>query len=497
MADLQKIADTFGISHQWAGSPATESTPFFPGFGYSPTGKLTLDGAEWRYIPLEAVVKLWTDVAGRPQLIRDFVGNPVLLATGRLIEIPQAIGQRVHASDWMGTVYRYSYPHVGLMLTEAEYLALLNAGGVPGTLDGAYVADTPAPDGFASFFQHGPLAEIAGAIVRPMTAADRDYLAERALGDQTILLSSSWNSGVSTLPPEYFAWYASPAQVANRAAWAAIYAEADYIAVSPSNKYTVVVGNSKTGYWVRTAPIGTDSTVSTIDSHATDLQRDAANNGQMGWFDQLFTAVVGGMVLGGLDLSSAFGDAAATEAAAVDAWIGADITVESVAADSLAAESAALDAWYGTDIPVNSLPTGLDTVASSATVSANSPATFQGPQSMDELFDFTVTDASSSADPFATTADVNAGWTFESGYGVDYYNVAGIGQASGAASGSSLSDMFRSVTNGIRSAVSAISAINGTATAAARPAPNFTRAAGSINLGMLALAAAAFFALRG
>lgn len=99
-----------------------------------------------------------------------------------------------------------------------------------------------------------------------------------------------------------------------------------------------------------------------------------------------------------------------------------------------------------------------------------------------------------SQDPWATTESVNTGWNETTGYGVDYYNASG-----GAADGNSLNDIFGTITKTLTGAASAIKAASA-AYASVRNAsaqPNYTRAAGSINLGMLALAGAAFFALKG
>ena len=91
-------------------------------------------------------------------------------------------------------------------------------------------------------------------------------------------------------------------------------------------------------------------------------------------------------------------------------------------------------------------------------------------------------------DPFATTADVNAGWSFDGGYaGVDWYNSAGIGEASAGAT--SLADIFGKVTSTIKAAGGAVAAAAGAIQATrnnlAQPVPNYTRAAGGINVGLL------------
>ena len=93
-------------------------------------------------------------------------------------------------------------------------------------------------------------------------------------------------------------------------------------------------------------------------------------------------------------------------------------------------------------------------------------------------------------DPFATTDMVNSGWSFDGGYaGVDWYNSAGVGEAS--AGTSSLADIFGKVTSTIKAAGGAVAAAAGAIQATrnnlAQPAPNYTRAAGGINVGLLAV----------
>lgn len=92
-------------------------------------------------------------------------------------------------------------------------------------------------------------------------------------------------------------------------------------------------------------------------------------------------------------------------------------------------------------------------------------------------------------DPFATTEMVNAGWSFDGGYaGVDWYNSAGVGEA---AASSSLDSILGAVNKVSSAANLAIRAFSGTAAQvrnnlAQRP-PNYTRAAGGINVGLLAV----------
>ena len=92
-------------------------------------------------------------------------------------------------------------------------------------------------------------------------------------------------------------------------------------------------------------------------------------------------------------------------------------------------------------------------------------------------------------DPFATTADVNAGWSFDGGYpGVDWYNSAGIGEA---AASNSLDSILGSINKVSSTVNTAIRALSGTAAQVrnnlAQQQPNYTRAAGGINLGLLAV----------
>lgn len=93
-------------------------------------------------------------------------------------------------------------------------------------------------------------------------------------------------------------------------------------------------------------------------------------------------------------------------------------------------------------------------------------------------------------DPFATTADVNAGWSFDGGYsGVDWYNSAGVGEIN--AGESSLWDIFGKATTAVKQGLGAVVAASGALQATrnnlAQPVPNYTRAAGGINVGLLAV----------
>jgi hypothetical protein len=125
--------------------------------------------------------------------------------------------------------------------------------------------------------------------------------------------------------------------------------------------------------------------------------------------------------------------------------------------------------------------------AGAATVEASTTAT-QGVSTVEEtILDWYSVDPG--PDPFATTDMVNAGWSFDGGYpGVDWYNSAGVGEA---AASNSLDSILGSI-NKVSSAVNlGIRALSGTAAQVrnnlATPAPNYTRAAGGINLGLLAV----------
>lgn len=92
-------------------------------------------------------------------------------------------------------------------------------------------------------------------------------------------------------------------------------------------------------------------------------------------------------------------------------------------------------------------------------------------------------------DPFATTDMVNSGWSYDGGYpGVDWYNSAGVGEAAASTSLDGILSTINKVSNTVNGAIRALS---GTAAQVknnlAQPQPNYSRAAGSINLGLLAV----------
>lgn len=88
-------------------------------------------------------------------------------------------------------------------------------------------------------------------------------------------------------------------------------------------------------------------------------------------------------------------------------------------------------------------------------------------------------------DPFATTDAVNAGWTYENGYGVDWYNAAGVGEVANSNSLDSILSAVNKVSATASRVIGTASALFGTAQAATRPAPNLQRSAGSISLPLI------------
>ncbi len=153
---------------------------------------------------------------------------------------------------------------------------------------------------------------------------------------------------------------------------------------------------------------------------------------------------------------------------------------------SVAAEQAGMDAWLGTDIAI-------DTTATSAAATTEGVMTVGETGNLSDWLSSYSSDPG--VDPFATTADVNAGWSYDGGYsGVDWYNNAGIGEA--AAPASSLNDILGSVQKAVSSVgkifASGSAAVQQTRNNLAQPVPNYTRSAGSMNLGLLAVAAVAW-----
>jgi len=94
-------------------------------------------------------------------------------------------------------------------------------------------------------------------------------------------------------------------------------------------------------------------------------------------------------------------------------------------------------------------------------------------------------DINSTADPFATTDAVNAGWTYENGYGVDWYNAAGVGEVANSNSLDSILSAVNKVSATASRVIGTASALFGSAQAATRPAPNLQRSAGSISLPLI------------
>ena len=77
---------------------------------------------------------------------------------------------------------------------------------------------------------------------------------------------------------------------------------------------------------------------------------------------------------------------------------------------------------------------------------------------------------------------------------MDWYNSAGIGEAS--APGSALNDILGSVSKAVKSVggilTAGTAALQATRNNLAQPVPNYARSAGGINLGLLAVAAIAW-----
>jgi hypothetical protein len=135
--------------------------------------------------------------------------------------------------------------------------------------------------------------------------------------------------------------------------------------------------------------------------------------------------------------------------------------------------------------------TALSGWAESATTTATT-----GASNVDSLSDWLSNYSSDPGpDPFATTADVNAGWSYDGGYaGVDWYNSAGIGEASAS---STLNDIFGNVSKALKSAGAILTGAQQLTASQNRVQPNLTRAAGQMNLALPLLIGAAFLAFRG
>lgn len=151
-------------------------------------------------------------------------------------------------------------------------------------------------------------------------------------------------------------------------------------------------------------------------------------------------------------------------------------------------ETAAMDAWLGSDIAIESA----STAATSATATT-------GASSMSDIGNLSGwLDSYSSdpgIDPFATTADVNAGWSYDGGYpAADWYNSAGVGEApsfwqSLNTSATEASKLVKTIGGALSSGSAAVTQARNNLS---QQQPNYTRAAGSVNLGLLAVAALAW-----
>jgi len=159
-----------------------------------------------------------------------------------------------------------------------------------------------------------------------------------------------------------------------------------------------------------------------------------------------------------------------------------------VSSSATVADSGFIDAIGGmTDSTGTALGTWAETATSTATTGATNVDTIS-----DWLSNYS---SDPGPDPFATTEQVNAGWSYDGGYpGVDWYNSAGIGEASSA---TSLNDIFSNVSKALKSAGSILSGAQQLAAGQNRVQPNLTRSAGQMNLALPLILGAAYFAFRG
>jgi hypothetical protein len=187
---------------------------------------------------------------------------------------------------------------------------------------------------------------------------------------------------------------------------------------------------------------------------------------------------------GFVDVLGGFTDATGT---ALAGWSEMAATT-AVSSTATIADSGFVDALGGM---TDSTGTALNTWAETATSTATTGAT-----NVDTISDWLSSYSSDpGADPFATTEQVNAGWSYDGGYpGVDWYNSAGIGEASSA---TSLNDIFSNVSKALKSAGSILSGAQQLANGQNRVQPNLTRSAGQMNLALPLILGAAWFAFRG
>lgn len=164
------------------------------------------------------------------------------------------------------------------------------------------------------------------------------------------------------------------------------------------------------------------------------------------------------------------------------------IGAEALTGEAAAANTGYIDALGGMTDATGTALQGWSEISTSTAI--------EGATNVDTISDwFSSYSSDPGADPFATTEQVNAGWSYDGGYpGVDWYNNAGVGEASSA---TSLNDIFSNVSKAIKSATSILTSAQQLA-GQNRVQPNMTRthAAGQMNLALPLLLGAAFFAFR-
>lgn len=443
--------------------------------------------SNWRFIPGELVQSLQWDQksGGYLYAIADIVGNANLIKSGRLFLLPPEYAAQLAKTDWNGNVdlSALKNPAVGYLLTPDELGALYNLGTDPGRPEARFAADPGNP--FAAWPNQmhnvGSIRDLAGAQVRPMTEAMRSFLLDRGVGDYEIMSQTNGNGQ----KPDADFWQRNPASKAARDAWVKVYQDADWYAVDPANPYNIVVGDSQSGYITKTHPLMTDAGVQQLYGHLESVNQGAGDDGLTGIAGIFTSAVlgwVGGAIIGDLLTAESLGADMAGADMFGEGTVGATADWGAIGPESLASGldfSAAADT-----VP---LETAAEIGASVEQTTVSMTATEGASTVEDTILDWYSVDPG--PDPFATTDMVNAGWSFDGGYaGVDWYNSAGIGEA---AASNSLDSILGSINKVSSTVNTAIRALSGTAAQVrnnlATPAPNYTRAAGGINLGLLAV----------
>ena len=441
----------------------------------------------WRFIPGELVQSLQWDQksGGYLYALADIVGNASLIKSGRLFLLPPEYAAQLAKTDWNGNVdlSALKNPAVGYLLTVDELSALYGLGKDAGRPEAAFAGDPGNPYAAWPNQLHnvGNIKSLVGAQVRPMTQAMRSFLLDRGVGDYELMSQTNGN-GQKFGPAE---WAMYPAAKAARDAWVKVYQDADWYAVDPDNAYNIVVGDTETGYITKTHPLMTDAGVQQLYGHLESVNQGAGDDGLTGIAGIFTSAVlgwVGGAIIGDLLTAESLGADMAGADMFGEGTVGATADWGAIGPESLAS---------GLDISTVADTVQLETAAeigASVEETTVSMTATEGASTVEEtILDWYSVDPG--PDPFATTDMVNAGWSFDGGYaGVDWYNSAGIGEA---AASNSLDSILGSI-NKVSSAVNlGIRALSGTAAQVrnnlATPAPNYTRAAGSINLGLLAV----------